>query len=445
MVTRGFFIYGERPFVNVTVETLAPCRRLVRVEVDAQAVDAAFAKVTAGFQREARFAGFRPGKAPRDLVIRTYQKQIEEEAKRQLTNENYRKALQEQKLRVVGSPDLEDIQFGRGQPMLFAATVEIIPDFTLPEYKGIPIKRNTQTVTDADLDRALQVLREQHAGYNNVDRPVQADDYVVVNYSATSEGKPLTDFAETARGLTQQSNFWVHVAPGSFIPGFTEQLVGAKAGEHRTVTVDFPADFVAPQLVGKKGVYEVDVVQVKEKVLPEVTEEFAKSYGAESVEKLREGVRRDLQNELEFKQRRDLRNQLVRSLLERVQVDLPESVVLNETRSVVYDIVRENKERGVSKEAIDQQKDEIYNVAASSAKDRVKATLIFGAIAEKENIRVNDQEMTQRILVLAEQNHIKPEKLIKQLQERNGIAQIHEQILTSKVLDFLQLNAHVQE
>jgi trigger factor len=329
--------------------------------------------------------------------------------------------------------------------MLFAATVEIIPDFTLPEYKGIPIKRNTQTVTDADLDRALQVLREQHAGYNNVDRPVQADDYVVVNYSATSEGKPLTDFAETARGLTQQSNFWVHVAPGSFIPGFTEQLVGAKAGEHRTVTVDFPADFVAPQLVGKKGVYEVDVVQVKEKVLPEVTEEFAKSYGAESVEKLREGVRRDLQNELEFKQRRDLRNQLVRSLLERVQVDLPESVVLNETRSVVYDIVRENKERGVSKEAIDQQKDEIYNVAASSAKDRVKATLIFGAIAEKENIRVNDQEMTQRILVLAEQNHIKPEKLIKQLQERNGIAQIHEQILTSKVLDFLQLNAHVQE
>jgi trigger factor len=444
-MTRGLFHLWRKVFVNVTVETLAPCRRLVRVDVEAQTVDAAFDKVTTEFQREARFPGFRPGKAPREKVSRTYGKQIEEEAKRRLLSEHYRKAMEEQKLRVVGAPDIEEIQFGRGQALQFAATIEIVPEFQLPEYKGIPLRRETQTVTDADLDGAMEVLRQQHASYKDVARAVQTGDFVVVNYSGTAEGKPLTEFTPTARSLTQQKNFWLQVQPGSFIPGFTDQLVGAQAGDHRTVTVDFPVDFVAPQLSGKKGVYEVEIVQVKEKVLPDVNEDFAKSFGAESLEKLLEGVRRDLRNELEFKQRREVRNQLVRSLLARVQFELPESMVLSETKNVINSILRENQERGISKEAIDQQKDEIYNVASNSAKDRVKATFILGQIAEKEGIKVSEGEITKHILYLAHHNHIKPEKFVKQLKERNGIAEIHEQILTSKVLDFLQANARVEE
>ena len=431
--------------MNVTVENLAPCRRLVRVEVDAQTVDTTFDKITGEFHREARFPGFRPGKAPRDLVTRTYSKQIEDEVKRKLTNENFKKAMEEQKLRVVGRPDIEDIQFGRGQALQFAATVEIVPEFTLPEYKGIPIQRETQSVTDADVEKALAVLREQQATYADVARPIQSGDYVVVNYTGTSEGKPLTEFSSTAKGLTEQKNFWMQIKPEYFIPGFTDQLIGAQAGEHRTVTVDFPVDFVAPQLSGKKGVYEVEIVQVKERTLPEVTDEFAKTYSAENVEKLREGVRRDLQNELEFKQRRSLRNQIIQSLLDRLQIELPESLVLGETRNFVYDIVRQNQERGISKEVIDQQKDEIFNAANSSAKERVKGAFILAEIAEKEQIKVTDEEMTHRILHLAEQHNIKPEKLVKQLRDRNGFGQIHEQILTSKVLDFLLLNAKIED
>jgi trigger factor len=430
--------------VNVTVENLAPCRRLVRVEIDAAAVDAAFDKVTGDFQRQARFPGFRPGKAPREMVNRTYSKQIEEEAKKRLISENYRKAMTEQKLRVVGSPDVEEIQFGRGQPLQFAATVEVMPEFSLPEYKGIPVRRNPQTVTDSDVERALHTLQEKHSVFRDVVRPVQTGDFVVVNYTATAEGKPLTDFAPTARSLTRQNKFWVQIEPGSFIPGFTEQLVGAQAGDRRTVTVDFPADFAAPQLSGKKGVYEVDVVQVKEKVLPELNDDFAKAFGAENLEKLREGVRRDLSNELEYKKRGALRNELVQSLLARVQFELPEAVVLNETKNVIYDVVRENRERGVPNETIDQQKDEIYNLASSSAKDRVKASFILSQIAEKEGLQVSDKEITQRILYLAEQNHIKPAKLVQQLRERNGVAEIQKQLLITKVLDFLEANAQTE-
>ncbi len=119
-----------------------------------------------------------------------------------------------------------------------------------------------------------------------------------------------------------------------------DQLIGAKAGDKRTVNVDFPADFVTPQLAGQKGVYEVEVVEVKEKVLPPLDEAFAKSYGAESVEKLRAGVRTDLENELNFKKNRSVRNQLVQELLKRVSFDLPEAAVAQETRNVVYDIVQ---------------------------------------------------------------------------------------------------------
>lgn len=417
----------------------------MRVEVDVKDVDSTFDKVTVEFQREVRLPGFRPGKAPREVVLKSYAKRIDDEVKRKLISDNYRQALTEQKLQVIGYPDIEEIQFGRGQALQFAATIETAPEFEVPEYNGLPVKREVASVSDGDVERALGILRDQHATYTDLSRPAQAEDYVVVNYTGTSEGKPLTEIAPTARGLTQQNNFWIHIKPGSFIPGFTEQLIGAQAGDRRTVNVDFPSDFVAPLLAGKKGVYEVEIVLVKERMLPELSDAFAITFGTENLHKLRDGVRRDLQNELNFKQSKSLRNQIVHTLLSRVNFELPETMVTNETRNVIYDIVRENQERGVSKETIDRQKEEIYGVASSSAKDRIKVSFILNRIAEKEAIKVEKEEITRRILSLAQQHQIKPEKLIKQLQERDGIGEIYQQILTSKALDFLETKAMIEE
>jgi len=431
--------------VNVNVENLAPCKKLLRVEVDAAAVDAEFEKTTREFMKIARLPGFRPGKAPRHLVMKAYTAQIDEEVKRQLISDSFREAVRDQKLHLVGQPDIEEIQFGRNQALQFAATVETAPEFELPEYKGMPVRREVRIVTDDDIERALGVLREQRAVYTDVARPVQDGDFVVVNYTGTSEGKPITELAPTARGLGEKKEFWLHVATNSFIPGFTEQLVGAQAGEKRTVTVTFPTDFVTPQLAGKPGAFEVEVVQVKEKTLPELNDELAKSYGAENVERLREGVRKDLDNELKYKSKRTTRDQLMRELLNRVNFDLPESVVLNETRHVVYDLVRENQQRGMSREAIDQQKDQIFSFATHSAKERVKAAFVLGRIADQEGLKADQKEVTQRILVLAEQYQIKPDQLIKQLQERNGLAEIEEQIVTSKVMDLLEQHARFED
>ena len=431
--------------MNVSVENLAPCKKLVRVELDATAVDAAFDAITKDFQKQAALPGFRPGKAPLAMVAKKYEVEIKDEAKRKLIGDNYRKAIDDQKISVVGYPDIEEVQFSRGQALQFTATVETAPEFQLPEYKGLPATVETKSVTDADLEKALDMLRGQHASFNTVARPLSNGDIAVVNYTGTCEGKALTELAPTAKGLTAQNNFWVETAEGSFIPGFAAQLIGAKAGDKRTVNVDFPADFVTPQLQGKKGVYEVEVVEVKEKVLPEVNDEFAKKYGAENVEKLKAGVRTDLENELKYSKSKAVRGQVVRELLNKVNFELPETAVAHETRNVVYDLVRQNTQRGVARDLIEKQKDEIYSAAASNAKERVKLAFLVSRIAEQEKIQATQEDVFKRAQQLAMMYQMPFDQFIKDLQKRDGVQELYEQVLHEKVLELLEKNAIITE
>ena len=432
---------SERSFVNVTVENLAPCKKLLRVEVDSKAVDDAFETVTKNYQKQAALPGFRPGKAPVAMVVKKYEKDIEDDVRRKLIGDSYRDVLKEKNLDVISAPDIEEIQFGRGQALQFAATIETAPEFQLPEYKDLPVKREARFTTDEDVERALNLLRDQQVKFDKVDRELRNDDMAVVNYKGTCEDKPITDIAPTAKGLTQQQGFWVEMKAGSFIPGFSDQLLGAKAGDKRTVNVDFPTDFVTKELAGKKGVYDVEVVEVREKVLPAIDDAFAKTYGAESLEKLREGVRKDLENELKYKQDRDTRAQVIRELLNRVTFELPETAVAQETKNVVYDLVRENTKRGVSRETIEKEKDAIYSAAAANAKERVKIAFLVQRIAEKEDIKVSQEEILRRVQMIASMNQIAPEKFLKDLQKRNGLTEIYDQLAHEKVMEFLTNNA----
>ena len=430
--------------MNVTVENLAPCKKLVRVELDAKAVDDAFAAMTKNFQKEAALPGFRPGKAPVAMVLKKYEKDITDEVKKKLIGDSYRKAIEEKKIDVLGYPDIEEIQFGRGQALQFAATVETEPEFQLPDYKGLPLKREAKSVTDEDVERAINLLREQQTKFETVARELHAGDIAVVNYTGTSDGKPINEIAPTAKGLTEHKNFWVEMRADSFIPGFADQLNGAKAGDKRTVNVDFPVDFVTKELAGRKGTYEVEVAEVKEKVLPAIDDAFAKSYGAEDLEKLKTGVRRDLENELKHKQSKDARGQLVQALFSRVNFELPESAVAQETKNVVYNLVQENAKRGVSRETIEKEKDAIYSAAVGNAKDRLKLAFLMQRIAEKEDIKVSQEEILRRVQTLAAMYQIPADKFLKDLQKRNGLVEIYDQLAHEKVMEFLENNAQVE-
>jgi len=431
--------------VEVNITDLSPCKKQLRIEIDAETVNAKFDAVAKDFRRHAHLPGFRQGKAPLANVMRSYGDKIGEEAKRTLMSDSYAKALKENELRPVIMPEVEELQFGHGKPFQYLATLEVTPAFELPEYIGIEVEKERRSVNDADIAKALDTLREQRVSYADMDRPAVEDDFIVVNFTGTIDDKPITDLIKVARGLTEQKNFWLHKTQNPLIPGTVEALIGSSKGDKKTVTVTIPDDFVYEEIVGKEAKYEIEVVQVKEKSLPELDDKFAKGFGAESMDKLREGVESDLKNELEYSKKKSIRNQCVDKLLGAVNCDLPETIVNEATRAAVHNIVQQNHQRGVGKEIIEENKDKIYANAKTDAEVRVKANYILSKIAEKEGIKVTDQELSRQVAAMAAQQKIKPQKLAQQLKDNGTIYQVQEEIMNAKVIDLLEEKAKVTE
>ena len=431
--------------MEVTITDLSPCKKQLRIEIDAETVNAKFDAVAKDFRRHAHLPGFRPGKAPLANVMRSYGDKIGEEAKRTLMSDSYAKALKENELRPVIMPEVEELQFGHGKPFQYLATLEVTPAFEMPEYIGIEVEKERRSVNDADIAKALDTLREQRVSYADMDRPAVEEDFIVVNFTGTIDDKPITDLIKVARGLTEQKNFWLHKTQNPLIPGTVEALIGSSKGDKKTVTVTIPDDFVYEEIVGKEAKYEIEVVQVKEKSLPELDDKFAKGFGAESMDKLREGVENDLKNELEYSKKKSIRNQCVDKLLGAVNCDLPETIVNEATRAAVHNIVQQNHQRGVGKEIIEENKDKIYANAKTDAEVRVKANYILSKIAEKEGIKVTDQELSRQVAAMAAQQKIKPQKLAQQLKDNGTIYQVQEEIMNAKVIDLLEEKAKVTE
>ena len=431
--------------MSVTIEIAGPCRKKLRIEVSAERVAGAHAEILREFRQVAALPGFRPGKAPEPMVEKRYATEIDEEVRKKLIPDSYRETIAAEKLRVVGMPQIESVEHQPGQPLWYTALVDVAPDFVLPKYKGITVKRKEVVVTDEDVTKMLDALREQQADFVDVtDRGVKTGDFAVLNYTGVADGKPIAELAPDAKGMGEHQGFWVLIESDSFLPGFCDQLLGATVGEKRQVLINFPADFPQKSLAGKKATYFVDVTGIKEKKLAEVSEEFAKKLGAESVEKLKEQVRKGIANEREVEAQSELRNQLVEHLLKQTQFELPDSLIAAETRSIVYDVVRENTMRGVSREELEQRKNDIFGFASENAKDRLRASFVLDAVADKEKIGVEEAELEERIAQIAQRNRTTPERLKAQLVERDEMGQIEDQVRVAKTLDFLMTNAKVE-
>lgn len=430
----------------VSVETVAPCRKKIRVEIPAEQVASTRAEIVAELRKRAQIPGFRPGKAPLAMVEKFYAKTIEEEVQQRLIPESYRQALEEQKLQPVGQPRVESVDYQPGQRLCYVAQLDTAPEFTLPEYKGIPLRKQERTVTDADVAAALDRLRQEHASYLDVtNRGLQMGDYAVLDYSGVVEGKPIAELVPAAKPLSENHDFWVLMSAEGFLPGFCAQLAGAVAGEKRQVLVDFPPDFPQQALAGKKATYFVEVKGIKEKKLPSADDEFAKRIGFESLAQLQAAIRAQLEALSRELTKEELRQQIAAYLLDRCEFELPDSLLEAERRSIVYDVVRQSTLRGVSKEQLERQKDEIFAHATQSATERLRLSFILDAIAEREQITVTAAEVEQRINELARRHNLSPQRLRAKLAEQDGLSEIEDQILVVKTLDFLEANAKLQE
>lgn len=433
--------------MNVVVEPLPNCLATLRIEVDPQKVSTAREQLAREFGQSARIPGYRPGKAPLSVIEKRFKKQIAEELEKKLLGDSTREAIAQNKLRVLQLANIEDVKMGEDNSLSFTATVVTQPEFSLPNYKGLALQQLSTEVADKDIEGALETLRDQAADFVDLDteRGAEMEDFVVVDYTGTIDGKPVHElFPKAGRPLSGNQGFWIKMTEEAFFPGYCAALVGAKPGETRKFTVEVPADFPVEGMPGQKIDYEVTLQSIKTKTLPELNDEFAAGV-AEG--KTLEEVRGLIRAEIEQQKKRDaqiaLRNQVMRSLLSQVECELPASLVRNETQRILSEIVKENQERGVPEETLKENEKELVGMASLNARERLKGTFVLLRIAEQEGIKVTREELFGRIATLAERYQMTFEKMLKELEKRNGVDQIQEEIVTGKTLDFLIANANV--
>ena len=409
----------------------------MHIEYPVESVDREFSAVIKEFATHARLQGFRPGKAPLRLVRSKFAKQIREEVRDRLLPQGYKKALEQEGLRPVAVLDVEEDALQEGLGFAFHVMCDVPPVFELPTYKGLEIPVEKGEVTEDNVDAVLNQLRESEANYQDAARPVQEGDMVQVNYQGRCEKQPEKDQALAEVGVQKADAAWLLVDEKTYLPGFRDALLGQSPGAKIQVVSLYPDDFGHESLRGVEAIYDVDVLAVREKQLPEIDEAFLQRFKAESVEDLRRLVRESLEERAAAEARGKAREQIVRRLLSDTQLELPESEVQDETRETIYRMVRDVTSRGASEDELKQHKDELFESASRTAADRVKVRYILDRIAQAEEIDVTDAEFNEEVRGMAMQQRVEPEALRSYLREKNMVENVRQDVRGRKTLDFL--------
>jgi trigger factor len=415
--------------MNVQVEALPNCLATLRVDLPPEAVNAARDGIARDYTANARLPGYRPGKAPRAVVERKFQKQIHEELERKLLSESTRAAITEKKLRVLQVQNVEDVEFAPDQSLHFTATVVTAPEFDLPEYKKIPVTVEPGDVSEAEIDAAIENLRSQAATFDDITgRGLQMEDFAVIDYNGAIDGKPVSE-----------------VFPKAFLPGFCEALLGAVLEETRQFDLTVPDDFVLKEMAGRKIHYVVDIKGLKSKKLPPLDDAFASTIvEGKTVAELRELARGEISRGKIEQIENQKREQIMGYLIAKVECELPQSMVIGETRRILADIVQQQQARGATDEAIKQEEKALVEAASQAAKHKLKGTFILQRIAEAEKITVSQAELRARINSMAARYGMTPDKTARELEKRDAMDRVAEDIVSAKVLDMLIASAELK-
>jgi trigger factor len=433
--------------MKVEVEKQPGSVSKLQIELPADEVAKEWDAIASSFARFAKIPGYRPGKAPRSVIDKRFRKEIQDELTKKLVSRSYHDAIEQEQLRVASLTNIEDIQFGEDRSMRFHATVVTAPEFELPDYKNIPVQLPATKVSEPEVEAALERLRDQAADFVDVPaRALQMGDFAVLDFEGSIENKPISEIAPQAtKNLQGGKKFWLHLAPENFLPKFCEQLMGQTPGETRLVIVNFPDDLAVKELAGKKADYAVTLREVKEKVLPALDDALAaKLVPGKTLADVRQMIEHDLEHAKEHDAERAKEAQIVKYLHERIQFDLPPALLQNETRRALAELVQRNRERGVTDEMLKEKEKELIDTAAGMAAHRLKTNFILHRIAEREKIEVTKEDLDSRIRQEAARYDISPEKMRKELQQRNALDDVAEQVLLGKTLDFLKAGVSIE-
>ncbi|HRJ45728.1 MAG TPA: trigger factor [Opitutaceae bacterium] len=433
--------------MNVQLNSLSDTRKSLVITLDKSEVDAEHQAVVAEFIKLARIPGFRPGKAPAAMVAKRFAKDITEEFKQKVIAKAYRAALEEQKLDVLNVVNVEPGAVEAGLSAAVTVTVDVRPEFALPDYTGMATEVAPTDSTESEVEAVIEGLRGERAEFKVAERPAQKSDYVKLAYEGSVEGKPVTELVPDKQIYGKVPQTWEEVdgAQDGVIPGLGKQLAGLKPGDKKDVTVAFPADFAgAPALAGKTAVYAVEVQEIRERVLPPMDEAFFKSQQVDDLEGLKTSVRNNLKLQKEYQNRAEQRRQITEALAAKVEFSAPDSLVESETQSVLRQFIEENMRRGVPQEQFEKDKKELFESARKAAAKRVRLQLILAKIAEAEKIQVEEKDMDNFIYREAMRSKQSPDKLVKELtKNRDALRGVQQSIIFDKTVDFLVSKASV--
>jgi trigger factor len=434
--------------MKVEVEKEPDSVSTLHIELPPEQVAKEWNAIAENFARYAKIPGYRPGKAPRRVIEAKFKREIQEELTKKLVSESYRDAIAEKQLRVVSLTNLEDVNIADDKTMRFRATVITAPEFDLPDYKNITVQLPPLKVSDEEVNEAMERLRDQSADFVEVEpeRPLQMDDFAVIDFEGTIDGRPISEIAaEASKNLQGGKKFWLRMGPENFLPNFCEQLVGQTKEETRLVIVTFPEDLPVKELAGAKADYAVTLREIKQKALPELNDAFAAKLAKDkTLAELRAMVAHDLEHEKEHALEQAKESQIIKALHEQTQFDLPSQLLRNETRRALGELVQRNRQRGLSDEILKSKEKELVQGAGSLAAHRLKTNFILRRIAEVEKIQVSQDEIEERIRNQAAHYNVSVEKMRKKIDEHEGINGLMEEILLGKTIDFLKANVSVE-
>lgn len=422
---------------KVDLEKLEQNQVRLTIEVDAAAVDAALEKSFQQVARRVNIPGFRRGKAPRSIVERYVGKgAILEGALDELLTPSYREALDEVQVEPVAQPDVDIVQFEAGKPLRYTATVTVKPEVALGQYTGLGIPREVRTVSDEDVDKQIEMLRERFAQLVPAadGTALASGHFAVIDFEGTVDGNPFPG--------GKADNYVLEIGSGTFVPGFEEQLIGLHAGEARDIEVTFPADYRAQELAGKQVRFAVKVKEIKVKELPEVNDEFVRGLGNfQTVEELRQTIKNNLTQLAEDEAREKQASEAVNRVVDASQVEIPEIMIERRLDTMVDDISHRMHLQGLSLdqyfESTGKTMADLRGELREQAVRAVRRDLVLEAIAKKEGLTVEEADIEREIARMAEAYGRQPAEIRKMFADQNNLDALKDSIRIQKAIDFI--------
>ena len=417
---------------NLTSQPVNPCLREIAVEVPAETVAREMESLLAKYTKLARLPGFRKGKAPATIIRQRFAEELRSDVIEQLVPRFFREEVQRQKLEPISQPHVTNLEMQEGQPLRFKASFEVMPPIEVSGYQELRPEKAEVKVTDADVDEELEHIRQQRAKFITVEGTTLAEgDFAEVSFTGMPQGegnKPIT-----------VDDVLVEIGGKNTVREFSENLRGASAGDERRFDVNYPADFADQRLAGKTVTYNVTIKAIKQKELPALDNDFAKSLGEfESVDALRKQIAESLEHERKHRAEHEAKDKLVDELVRRNEFPVPESLVERQVDVRLERGLRALAAQGLRAE--DMQKMDLPGLRAGqreAALKEVKASLILEKIAEAEKIEVSDQEIDGEIEALARQTRQTAEAIRARLTREGALDRIRGRLRNEKALDFL--------